>query len=81
MAYTKDAPVPIDVLRDVINWAGWQSEDYWCPPSGPNPTIAQIVQAYTLCHSRGVETLADLATHPDPAARTEWKAWLSDRGE
>lgn len=64
----------IETLRQVAAWADWQLENHWLPEvASKAPTVAQIVELWTLCQAWGVDTPEDLA--PDV-----WRGWLARRG-
>lgn len=67
----------IETLRQVAAWADWQLEDHWLPEvASKTPTVAQIVQLWTLCQAWGVDTPEDLAE----VAPNTWQIWYARRG-
>lgn len=67
----------IETLRQVVAWADWQREDHWLPADGKAPTVAQVVELWTLCQAWEVETPEDLAE----VAPDAWRTWYARRGE
>lgn len=47
----------ITTLRDCVEWANWQHEDWWLPAERPEPTALDILDIYTLVMEMGVETI------------------------